>query len=163
MINTKNKDAHRRQQKHPQRRPARLMTGLPLRCTHTWPTRLHAHFRSQSSRTPQKQDVLLTSPSALPVAGRSDVGKAHKQRLARYFMAFYKWKKNLKKSEVDLQAWSLLYRKLLCRPEHQTRPVWVHHKHQGVPSYTKPREEEEKPKGEGWACPAAGSESGRSF
>lgn len=45
MINTKIKDAHRRRdsrgqlvQKHPQRRPlaTRLMTGLPLRCTHTW-------------------------------------------------------------------------------------------------------------------------------
>lgn len=40
--------------------------------------RLNDHFLSQSSRTPQEQDVLLTSSSALPVAGRSDVGKAHK-------------------------------------------------------------------------------------
>lgn len=85
-------------------------------------------------------------------------------------------KKNLKKSvallfgvsAVHLQAWSFLYRKLLCRPErreaaHQTRPVRVRHKHLGVPSFTKPREEEEKPKGEGWACPRLDQRAGEAF
>lgn len=70
-------------------------------------------------------------------------------------------KKNQKKSvvllfgvsAVHLQAWSFLYRK----------PVGVHHKHPDVPSFTKPKEEEGKPKARGGHVPRLDQRAGEAF